>query len=362
MRQIFMPRIDPAMESGKVVEWLKREGDRVKEGEAVAVIEGEKTTFEITSPIDGILLRVLKQEGEEAKVGEPIAEIGEEAEVEERIKASPAARKLAAEYGIDLRVVKGTGPEGRITREDVLRAVEELGKRAEAMPEMLSSVKLTPFRKAMIQKLSIGFHVSIPVALMVEFDAEPVVTLLESMRGERGFEKVSLTALFVKAAAKALSEDRSMNAIFEEDEVKYIREVNIAVAVDTPHGLYAPVIKRADEKNVAEISAEIEVLKDKAMKGSLSLDELKGHTFTVSNLGTEGVDFFTPIINPPAIAILGVGKVSKKAVVKDEQIRVGLVCPLTLVFDHRVVDGAPAARFLKKLKQLLEEPSWIHQK
>jgi len=357
LKKITMPRVDPAMEWGRIVEWLKKEGESVREGEAVAVVEGEKTTFEIHSPADGVLEKILRNVGEEVGVGESLAivqEAGakEEAVLEERTRASPAARRLAKEHGIDLTTVKPTGPEGTVTKEDVMMVIETLKKETEVRPGRV--IKLEGIRRAIATRLSHSFHTSVPVTLMTEFDADRLQAAVKEAKAKG----ISFTAVIIKATAKALSEDSTLNAIWENDMIVQKDEINIAVAIDTPQGLYAPVIKNANTKSLAEISSELSELRRKALESNLSPEDLKGHTFTVSNLGAEGVTFFTPVINPPAVAILGFGTIDEKPVVRQGAVVAGKVGALSLVFDHRAVDGAPAASFLRRLRRIIEESGW----
>lgn len=362
-----MPRLDPVMEEGKIVEWVKKEGDDVKEGETIAVVEGEKTTFEVESPYSGKLTKILRDVGEVVKVGEPIAEIGEEAapptakeevKVEKpvEVKASPIARRLAKQYGISLTEVKGTGPGGRITKEDVLKVAKERGLLA---PPEEAKVKRVPFagiRKAIAKKLSPGFHEALPVALMIEFDADALV----EHRQRSG--KPSFAAYAVKASALALKKHPEMNVTLEGDELLYHEEVNIAVGVDTPKGLMAPVIKEADKRSLKELTEIIDDFQRRGQKGEISVAEQQGHSFTVTNLGALGVTFFTPIMNPPDSGILAVGTVrARPHVTENGKITVKRIGYLTLVFDHRVIDGAPAARFLQTIRNLLENPEELEK-
>jgi len=364
MPKVVMPRLDPVMEEGKIVEWLKKEGEEIKKGEAIAVVEGEKTTFEVESPYSGKLLRILKGPGEVVKVGEPIAEIGEEAapkpEVKERVevKASPVARKLAKQYGISLEEVEGTGPGGRIIKEDVLRVARERGLLAPPeevkVEERVRRVPFAGIRRAISRRLAAGFHEALPVALMTEFDADALV----EHRKRNG--KPSFAAYAVKAAALALKKHPEMNVTLEGDELVYHEEVNIAVGVDTPKGLMAPIIREADRRSLKELTQIIDGFQERGRTGEITVAEQSGHSFTVTNLGALGVSYFTPIINPPDSGILALGKVEAKPVAaEDGRIVVKRVGYLTLIFDHRVVDGAPAARFLQTIKRLLEHPEQL---
>ena len=358
LKQVIMPRIDPVMESGRIVRWLRREGERVSRGEALVVVEGEKTTFEVESPTDGVLSRIVHGEDEEVRVGDVLAEIEvEEIAIQEtaqpqrrEVRASPLARRLAREHGIRLEDIRGTGPGGLITREDVMRAVSQA--KVEEKPE--KTMKLAGLRKTIAERMSRSFHTSAPVALTTEFNATNLMKKYESLKQKYGDAAPSITSIIVKVCAELLRENQEFNAVLEDDVIKFRDEVNISVAVDTPAGLYAPVIRNADKLSLLEIERSLRELREKALAGQLKPEELYGHTFTITNLGGEGVLFFTPILNPPAILILGVGAITRKPIAVGGEIRLGDVGHLSLVFDHRAVDGAPAARFLAKIKQRLE--------
>jgi len=357
---VVFPRVDPVMTEGIIAEWLKREGDTVQVDEVIAIAEGEKTTFEVRSPYSGRIAKILCKAGEVVKVGQPICQIEGEAEeaptVAVEVKASPLAKKLAAQLGIPLHEVRGTGPDGRITKEDVLLAAHERGiaiPETEAKVEVEAVKRRTPFagiRKAITQRLNAGFHEALPVALTTKFAADKLVKHREKTGG-------SFTAYAVKAVALALQKHKNLNVTLEGEELVYHEEVNIAVAVDTPKGLMAPVIKSADKLSLQELTQRINDFQEKGLRGTITLEEQLGHSFTVTNLGAMGILYFTPIINPPDSAILAIGSVETEPyVTEDGNIAVRKVGHLTLVFDHRIVDGAPAAKFLASVRELLEKP------
>jgi pyruvate/2-oxoglutarate dehydrogenase complex dihydrolipoamide acyltransferase (E2) component len=363
MPTVVFPRVDPVMSEGIITEWLKKEGEEVKADDVIALAEGEKTTFEIRSPYSGKLTKILCKAGEVVKVGQAICQIeGEEekppiAEKAEKpapaeVKASPLAKKLAAQLGIPLEEIRGTGPEGRITKEDVLLAAREKGI---VLPETEAKAleRRVPFagiRKAIAQRLKPGFHEALPVALTTKFDADKLVRHREKTGG-------SFTAYAVKAVAFALQKHKNLNATLEGEELVYHEEVNIAVAVDTPKGLMAPVIKGADKLSILELTRIINAFHEKGLRGEITLEEQTSHSFTVTNLGTMGIIYFVPIINPPDTAILAVGSIETEPhVTEDGRVTARKVGYLTLVFDHRVVDGAPAAKFLASIRELLEKP------
>jgi len=399
LHSVIVPRLDPAMKTGRIVEWLKRENEAVKKGEPILVVEGEKTTFEIEAPATGVLRKILYPAGSEIEVLTVVAMIGEPGEpippdlgivapreevlppplriekpgvavverpVEEVAPASPLARKMAEEYGIDLTMVEGTGPGGRIVKEDVLRAVEERRAAVSAapLPEVVTPTikppriaKTIPFsgtRKTIAERLSHSFHTAVPVTVTMEVNMEKLLDYYESIKATMG--NVSLTALILKAVAKALESHAIFNSTLDGNEIKIFEDINIALAINTPDGLIAPVIRNSNKKSVAEISNVVRELTEKAMQRKLSLEELLGGTFTVTNMGPYDVEIFAPIINPPQSAILGIGRIAKRAVIMNDQIVVKPMATLSLVFDHRVTDGVPAAEFLREVKRLLEAP------
>lgn len=388
MTDVVMPRLDPGMQSGKIVEWLKKEGDQVRKGEAILVVEGEKTTFEIEAPDSGVLSKILAAVGNDVQVAEPVAIIGERGSVPQsrppsepvrqedanqsgmdhprsppatvpasadRIVASPAARRLAQEHHVDLATLAGTGPGGRISREDVLTAVQQAPTSGAATPKVLQptvprKVKLEGIRKAVAERLSFSARTSVPVTITMEADASKLVAMKEKE------SHISFTAFAVKAAAKALEKHPSINSTIDEDEITTYPNVNVSVAIHTEEGLVAPVISSANEKTLKEVNSAIDELSQKAKEKRLTVEELTGGTFTVTNLGAFDIDSFAPVINPPQCAILGLGRIVYKPFALGGGVSARPSTMLTLVFDHRIVDGVPAARFLQDLKRFLEDP------
>jgi len=381
-----MPRVDVLMQSGKVVQWLKKEGDIVSKGEPVAVIEAEKTTFEIEAQESGVLRKILGNAGEDISVGQTLALIGQpDDEIPERyltaiepavsqpqglvlerenlrdgqeIRASPAARSLARQHKLDLTTVKGTGRGGRIQVEDVQKALEttktlspDTEKSTTAL-KVKQKIPLAGIRKAVAERLSHSFHTAAPVMLTTEVDFEAMDDIRKKLD-----PAVSVTAFLVKAVALSLREHSILNSSLDSDQIIVYDDVNVAVAVDTADGLTAPVVFGSEHKNVTEISKDIEDLKEKASSGKLTIQELTSGTFTVTNLGGYGIEIFAPIINPPQAGIVAIGRASRKPVVLEESIQIRSRATMSLVFDHRIVDGVPASRFLIHVKRLLEDPS-----
>lgn len=385
---VIFPKLDEAMRSGKIVRWLKNEGDRVEKGETILEIETEKTAFEIEAETSGILSKIMVKAGDEVPVGATIAFIlkpGEEApEVPEpvivstkkktpteepkaakkpgEIKASPLARNIAKEHKIDLSMVTGTGPGGRITKEDVLQAVEE-GKTAAAPreePELAEEeiVPLSSMREVIAQRMMESFQTP-HFYLSVEVDTQELgktrnqlIPIIESKTGIR----LTLTDLIIKITAKALEDNPSLNCSYVDGGVKLFKRIDIGLVTAVEGGLVVPVIRQADKKSLAEIAQARAELVQKARERTVGKEEMKGSTFTISNMGMFEIDQFSAIIQPPEAAILAVGRIADKAVVRNGEILVRPMMTMTLSIDHRVLDGAMGAKFLQSLKHYLEDP------
>jgi len=370
-----MPKLSLTMKEGTVIQWFKKEGDTVKKGEPLVEVLSEKATYEVEAPASGVLRKILADEGIdvpvagtlgiiaapdeelpqieviaaapviEAEEAVAVAERKVEERIERRIIASPAAKRLAREHGIDLTQIRGSGPDGRIVEEDVRRLIEEM----KIMPRVREVIPLTGIRKTAAERVSLSARTAPQSTITMEVDMSNAAEL-------RGRVGVSYTDMLVKAVAKALTEHPIINSTLEEGKIKIFADINIGVAVATEMGLIVLVIRDANEKSLTEISSTLKELVEKAKQSKLAKEELTGGTFTITNLGMYGVDVFTPIINPPETAILGVGRAAEKPIVVEEKMVVRPVMQLSLTFDHRVVDGAPAAEFLQKVKQNLESP------
>jgi pyruvate dehydrogenase E2 component (dihydrolipoamide acetyltransferase) len=375
--KVVMPRLSLTMKTGTVVQWFKKEGDAVQKGEPLVEVLSEKVTYDVEAPETGLLAKVLALEGMDvpvaqaigiiAAVGEPISEVevtqalaSEETapveeepqpeelveKLEERVAASPAAKRLAREHDVDLAKVLGTGPEGRIVEEDVKRFIEGVS----IGPRVREVVPLTGIRKTTAERLSHSFRTAPHSTVIMQVDVTNAVKFREEAQ-------VSYTDVLVKAVAQALKEHPIINSSLDGDQIKVFEDINVGVAVATEKGLVVPVVHNADQKSLSEIASTLKELVEKAKEGKLTKEDLTGGTFTVTNLGMYGVDFFIPIINPPETAILGVGRIVEKPSVVNKSVVVKPIMNLSLAYDHRVVDGAPAAQFLQRVKQLLENPS-----
>ncbi len=418
--EVVMPRLGWNMEAGTVVEWLKHDGDPVKAGEYLFLVESDKATTEVESLDDGILripgnaLRV----GEELPVGTVLAYLVREGEHVPQEKqavgsrqsaadsvpgvgavleppslpqpsilssqhssspaASPRAIRVAGELGVDWTKLTGSGGNGRIVERDVRAAFERMAPAAaapvapSAAPAQLAAIaaaQATPvstMRRIIGERMARSAHTVAPVTLTTEVDATALVRLRAEVAAALagGDAPVpSYNDLFARLVAVALREFPDLNASLTEGGIVRHNAVHIGIAVDTERGLLVPIIRDAHAKSVQTIAAEAAHLIAQARAGNAARDDLQGGTFTITNLGMYDIDAFTPIINLPECAILGIGRIVSRPVVVDEEtesIAVRKMVALSLTFDHRVVDGAPAARFLKRIKQFVEQPLiWV---
>lgn len=412
-----MPSLGHTMEKGKIIEWLKHEGDSIAKGEPLVVIETDKVITEVESPADGVVLRIVVPSEEERPIGALLAVLGAQgeqvSEVElqqmlgpaavqapaapapvgasapmaapradaaardggERLKISPIARKLADELGLDASTIQGTGPGGRITKDDVLRVAEAAKASAPAAPAaaaaptatvpargrlgVSSTIPLRGMRGRVAERMFQSWNMIPRVTEVIQVDMSATMAFREAMLGQWEQQyglRISLNDMITKAVAMALRRQPRLNATLVDQEVRLHDSVNVGIAVNLDEGLIVPVIFNADQKDLGQIAREGRDLAEKARAGRLQLDEISDGTFTITNLGTTGIELFTPIINPPQVAILGVGMVQRRPVVVGDALAIRPAVYLSLVFDHRAVDGVPAANFLQELKRLLEKP------
>lgn len=285
-----------------------------------------------------------------------------------RLKASPLARRLAKEHGIDMNAIAGSGPDGRIVRDDVLQASVAAAAtpiastppvvEAPALQQATEVIPMSGIREIIAQRMTMSVQTNASVTLHTEVDATAFVELREMLNDKLQAREVSLTYtdLLVKVVANALQEHPRLNATLTDDRIHLLAEINIGVAVALEDGLVVPVIQNADKARLSEISVQLKSFTERARGNQLSPGELQGGTFTLTNLGNFGIDAFTPIINPPESAILGVGRVRKKPIVHNDEIVIRSMLTLSLTFDHRVIDGAPAAEFLQTVSGYIQDP------
>jgi pyruvate dehydrogenase E2 component (dihydrolipoamide acetyltransferase) len=387
-----LPDLGEGITEGEIRKWLVKEGDSIEEHQTVLEIETDKAVVEVPSPKKGKILKMNKEEGDIAKVGEVLMTIAEEGEaieektkaeeapaVEERPKsvsvvgvlpeeeegilATPAVRALARELGVNLETIKGSGPGGSITKEDVTKASEKGKKAAEDLYGMSERVPLKGLRRTIAKNLLTAHQTMVFVTIMDEADVTDLWNIREREKKVLQEKGIHLTFLpfFMKALQHSLVEHPYLNASVdgEKEEIILKKYFNIGIAVDTPDGLMVPVIKDVDKKTVRELASEIQDLSQKAKERKIKLEEMRGSSFTISNWGHFGGTFATPVINYPDAAILGTGRISDKPWVKEGQIVIRKILPLSLTFDHRVTDGADAATFLSKVMRYLEDPGLL---
>lgn len=415
MADVNMPKLSDTMEEGTIVEWKKKSGDQVKAGEVLAEVESDKATFDLEAETDGVL-NILVEQGVPAKIGAPIARIGEPSApapaekpkakpkepktpptmAEERepaqksappreapppaaeqrqeppqdgqVKASPLAKRLAAEMGVDLASVQGTGPDGRIVKEDVLAASAARPKQERRRPQPTSPraegpdvETVEPNRmQATIARRMVDAKSTIPeFQVTVEARVDEAVKIRQQLKDSvAGAEKVTMTDFLVRACALALRKFPEVNSSWAEGRWQRKRAINIGLAVAPSQGmgLLVPVVHNADLKDLVSISIESRQVIERARSGRANEGDLSGATFSISNLGMYGVDEFVAIINPPESAILAVGAIKDAPVVEDGRIVPGKVMRMTLSVDHRVFYGATAAQFMAEVKRLIENP------
>jgi pyruvate dehydrogenase E2 component (dihydrolipoamide acetyltransferase) len=392
---VTMPKLGLTMTEGSIEKWLKQEGDRVEKGEPLVEIITEKLNFQYEAPATGVLRKILYQEGETLPVSTPIAILAEEGEAlqedrplqpapaekisqtepppretrepSRRIFVSPIARRIAREKGVDLTALEGSGPGGRIVKQDVLLAVEKtVRERTMPLPSRPApSVKTIPLkglRRVIAKRMTESFQNIPHFYLSLEIDMTACLALHEKMREEgekRTRVRLTLTDILVKIVASALRRHPVVNSRIEGDQILLIEDINIGVAIALEDGLIVPVLHQADQKSFTEIAVALRGLTQRAKEGKLSLEEVGGGTFTLSNMGMLGIDTFNAIINPPQCSILGVGRTVKKPVVLENNIQIRPMAWFSLSSDHRIVDGATAALFLNDIKDYVENPALL---
>jgi pyruvate dehydrogenase E2 component (dihydrolipoamide acetyltransferase) len=429
--KVIMPKLGMAMKEGQVAKWLKQHGDTVNVEEPVVVVMSKKITYHVKASTAGVLhvlvsakqsrpvgavIGWILEPGEEPPAGEPepeeppVVEVAAAAAPTEAppteappkkegfVLASPAARRMAREKGIELADVPGTGPKGRVTETDVERYLEEQAARKEVEPLATSSAKWLarergldlsqvpgsgpggriteqdvetflaaapaapppaasiPFigmRQTIAEHMVNSLQQTAQVTVTTEIDVTELVKLRSQLKAEFS---LTYTDLIIKAVARALKQHPRLNSTLIGDEIQHLAEIHIGMAVALEDGLIVPVVRDADRKDLREIALETQRLAGGAREGTLSVDEVTGSTFTVTNLGGYGTDFFTPIINMPEVAILGVGRIIEKPAIYEGEIAKRSLMALSLTIDHRIVDGAPGAEFLRDLGSLLSNP------
>jgi pyruvate dehydrogenase E2 component (dihydrolipoamide acetyltransferase) len=390
LREFKFPDVGEGIAEGEIVRWLAKEGDWIKEDQELVEVETDKAVITLNSPYTGKIEKIHGNEGEIIKVGallttiqeekedgsgvtsekkdsgSVVGSLGEDEEVEivRPILATPAVRALAKEMKVDLAQVKGTGPGGRITREDLDRAgvriAEPEGVAADAYGHV-EKVPLRGLRRTVAKRMAEASKRVAEVTIWEDADITELdqVRAKERKLAEAKGVKLTYLPFLIKASIGALKAHPYLNASLDEEAEQIVlkRYYNIGIAVDTPDGLIVFVIKDADQKNILDLAREGAALAEKARQRKIDLPELRGSTFTITNYGVVGASYGTPIINHPEVAILGLGKIEDKPVVRNGQIVIRKIMPLSLAFDHRVIDGVEAGRFLAVVIQHLEDPN-----
>lgn len=413
--QILMPALSPTMSEGTLAKWLKKEGDKIESGDVIAEIETDKATMEVESADEGVLGRILVEGGTdnvpvnsvigilledgegdkdlEAALKEtektPAAEKEEKSaekrdatpkkadtkkadkEDTDRLFASPVARRMAEDSNLDLSLLKGTGPKGRIVKADIEEALKHSGADEEPLPVQavvpvrgtaaeFVEVPHTNMRKVIATRLTESKQEVPHFYLTLDCELDALLKLREDLNEKAELlgqdTKLSVNDFIIRAAALALKKVPAVNVSWGEKALKMYSDVDVSVAVSTPGGLVTPVIRNADRRRLPDVSRSMKALAAKARNGKLTPEEYQGGTFTISNLGMFGIKQFNAIVNPPQACILAVGAVEQRLVVKDGAIAVASMMTCTLSVDHRAVDGAMGARFMSVFKKLLEDP------
>ena len=430
--QVVMPKLSPTMEEGQVARWLKKEGDKVSMGEPLAEIDTDKATMEMQALSAGVLRKVLIHEGESAPLGQPIAIIGEpDEDISELLKTataaapakeavatpakppesdkapaiekptaepaptskpepstdgrrpaggrmlvSPIAARMAAEAGVDLNSVQGSGPAGRIIKRDVeeaMKAPKPAGTGAKLRPLAMPRAQpgavygpsayrdepMSEMRRTIARRLVTSLGPIPHFFLTTEIEMDRAADMRQQINTLYPDAKVSINDVIIKVAAVALIQHPQVNASFQDKTVRYYEHADIGVAVATENGLITPVIRAADVKSPIDIASEVRELAGRARERKLKPEEYMGATFSISNLGMFGIDEFTAVINPPEAAILAIGAMVEKPVARNGEIEIHKTMRVTMSCDHRVVDGAVGAQFLQTFKQILENPLYL---
>jgi pyruvate dehydrogenase E2 component (dihydrolipoamide acetyltransferase) len=406
--KVIMPKLSPTMEEGQIARWLKKEGDKVSMGEPLAEIDTDKATMEMQALANGVLRKILVNEGESAPLGQLIAVIGEPnediasvlseapakaeapapkppepAKVEEpapqpvaavngqkavatdsgRMIVSPLAARMAADSGLDLRSIQGSGPNGRIIKRDIEAALSK----PKAAPTTVAIATAsgyrdepaTQIRQTIAKRLVTSIGPVPHFFLTIDIDMDRAAEMRQSIKELDPDLKISVNDIIIKCAAAALMQHPQVNASFQEKFIRYYEHADIGVAVAIEDGLITPVVRAADQKSLSQIAGEVRELAERARSKKLKPEEYTGATFSISNLGMLGIDEFTAVINPPEGAILAVGAMAPKPVVRDNQVVVKQMMRVTMSCDHRVIDGATGAKFLQTFKKILENPLYL---
>ncbi|WCK56636.1 dihydrolipoamide acetyltransferase family protein [Aneurinibacillus sp. Ricciae_BoGa-3] len=404
--EVVMPKLGMAMKEGTVAFWNKNVGDPVEKGEAIASVNSEKIEIDVESPAEGTVLTITVPEGQGVPPGTVICYVGNpgeevitnEVNVQEnkkesernestsnlgpstlpvnqdnaRLKISPVARKMAQDANLTLDNIQGTGPGGRITKENVEEAIKRSQSTVSTsrqkedhvvspaqLEEKKKQVPVSGMRKVITSRMQDSLQNSAQLTITMKADVTDLIAMQKqanSMLEKRAEIKLTMTDFVARSVILSLKEHPQMNSAFVEDTIHIFEQIHLGMAVALEKGLVVPVIQHAHMCTVLELSQQSKELAARARLGQLTNEEMQGSTFTISNLGGYGVEFFTPILNPPEAGILGIGAAFDSPIYMDGQVTIRSMLPLSLTFDHRILDGAPASAFLRTVKQYLEQP------
>ncbi|MBX9998910.1 2-oxo acid dehydrogenase subunit E2 [Priestia sp. Y58] len=401
--EVVMPKLGMAMKEGTVSTWNKKIGDSVSKGDMIASINSEKIEMDIEAPQDGVILDILVQEDVGVPPGTIICYVGKPNEQlteqnrsanelqapknevaaaisleeppanaapskknKETVRISPIARKIAESENLNVETIKGTGPKGRITKADVEKVLAE--RASEASPQTVErdntainkeTLPIAGMRKVIANRMHNSLLNSAQLTINMKADVTDLLSLqreIKDVTQQRHKVKISLTDFIARAVVLSLQEHKQMNSAYIDNEIQLYNHVHLGMAVALENGLVVPVMQHAEKMSLVELAAEIKTRAADARQGQLSTDRMQGSTFTITNLGAYGVEYFTPVLNPPETGILGVGATEDVPMYKGDELQKRNLLPLSLTFDHRVLDGAPAANFLGTIKQYLEQP------
>ncbi|MGG3582341.1 dihydrolipoamide acetyltransferase family protein [Priestia megaterium] len=401
--EVVMPKLGMAMKEGTVSTWNKKVGDSVSKGDMIASINSEKIEMDIEAPQDGVILDLLVQEDVGVPPGtiicyvgkpneqlteqnrsanelqapknevaaaisleEPPANTASSKKNKETVRISPIARKIAESENINIETIQGTGPKGRITKADVEKVLAE--RASESSPQTVErdnpainkeTLPVAGMRKVIASRMHNSLLNSAQLTINMKADVTDLLSLqreIKDVTQQRHKVKISLTDFIARAVVLSLQEHKQMNSAYIDNEIQLNNHVHLGMAVALENGLVVPVVQHAEKMSLVELATEIKTRAADARQGQLSTDRMQGSTFTITNLGAYGVEYFTPVLNPPETGILGVGATEDVPMYKGDELQKRNLLPLSLTFDHRVLDGAPAANFLGTIKQYLEQP------
>jgi len=401
--EVVMPKLGMAMKEGTVSTWNKKVGDSVSKGDMIASINSEKIEMDIEAPQDGVILDILVQEDVGVPPGtiicyvgkpneqlteqnrsanelqapknevaaaisleEPPANTASSKKNKETVRISPIARKIAESENINIETIQGTGPKGRITKADVEKVLAE--RASESSHQTVErdnpainkeTLPVAGMRKVIASRMHNSLLNSAQLTINMKADVTDLLSLqreIKDVTQQRHKVKISLTDFIARAVVFSLQEHKQMNSAYIDNEIQLNNHVHLGMAVALENGLVVPVVQHAEKMSLVELATEIKTRAADARQGQLSTDRMQGSTFTITNLGAYGVEYFTPVLNPPETGILGVGATEDVPMYKGDELQKRNLLPLSLTFDHRVLDGAPAANFLGTIKQYLEQP------